>query len=70
MESIKRKLNMITMLIDTMSDKQKDEFIKRNNPSIIALNFQQLANVIGAIKNEFPEPEHSSEVKGQVENSK
>jgi len=60
---------MITMLIDTMSDKQKEEFTKRNNPSIIALNFQQLANVIGAIKNEFPEPEHSGEIKDQSQDS-
>ena len=56
------------MTIDILSDKQKEEFTKRQNPDIIAQNLQQLANLIGAMKNEFPDPEPSGEIKDQSQN--
>jgi len=70
MERITDKLKLILMIIEVMSDKQKEEFTKRQNPGIIAQNLQQLANIIGVVKNEFPETGPSDQIKDKSQDSK
>jgi DNA recombination-dependent growth factor C len=71
MEYLIRKLKTTAMMLEMLTDKQKEEFAKRYNVDQITANVSQLSNnlynSIGAVKNAIPDTESQEQVQDRIE---